>query len=511
MKQMVKMENRIFTLFIVFGLNFCHGEVFSQLGDYSLIQSEFLFVEPEVEYSLPLSCFRCGTEKFISGIRVVQFISRDNSNMFLFNKEIIDNSVDCIFLGPTLFGDSIVEQDNGISSCYNIQGEEIILDRLMNLGETKRMYSFDDGRYIAATVTSIGLEEILGDSDTVKCYSLQCFKSDDNPTEHQLNGIEIKLSRSYGLIDFISFRDFPFLNQNPLIYTLISNSKLNNEQFSISLRDIYDFAINDEFHYRNQNTSLGPNGIENVVRKVIAKQEDLRTDKITYTYQELKWGYQYEVINGEEEWSYFQVDTVYSEIYEHLDENIVSSELLPLEGIYKLDSSLLVNLLMYSNPEHFNNRYVIREHGVSLAVEECMTHPPDSYSGLITYYIVGCGHELNLLSVGGTSEDCLPCEQLVYFKKGEEIWGEPLSFDKHEEIKILEIFPNPANEFVEIQSSSEILHIEIYNAVGRLINSLYNIGFNTKKLNISHYLPGVYIVKVKNAYGVGTTNKLVIK
>ncbi|MCX6247510.1 MAG: T9SS type A sorting domain-containing protein [Bacteroidetes bacterium] len=69
----------------------------------------------------------------------------------------------------------------------------------------------------------------------------------------------------------------------------------------------------------------------------------------------------------------------------------------------------------------------------------------------------------------------------------------------------LMIYPNPANEVVNVSSTSDIKTIEVHNFIGQMIYSNNNVNLKKVELNVSTFKTGVYFVKVTTATGTRTT------
>jgi hypothetical protein len=122
-------------------------------------------------------------------------------------------------------------------------------------------------------------------------------------------------------------------------------------------------------------------------------------------------------------------------------------------------------------------------------------------------FIEGTGTNAGLFYVDTWYENSFFSYLLCHKKDGEKIYGNSLFNDtcfidmvgiddvlQHDEF---EIYPNPSSELIVIPFDQEIkVHIEIYNNLGNLIVQK-NI-FNEKQINISKYLPGIYIVRINN-------------
>jgi len=73
----------------------------------------------------------------------------------------------------------------------------------------------------------------------------------------------------------------------------------------------------------------------------------------------------------------------------------------------------------------------------------------------------------------------------------------------------ISIFPNPANNNVNIQSDFNITDIAVYDYVGKLINTIKDCNTKNLVLNTSSYGTGMYLVKIETEKG-STTKRIVI-
>jgi hypothetical protein len=62
------------------------------------------------------------------------------------------------------------------------------------------------------------------------------------------------------------------------------------------------------------------------------------------------------------------------------------------------------------------------------------------------------------------------------------------------------IYPNPANDFIQIQSAQSVLEVMVFDATGRLVLSQANLGMKPT-MNIEQLVGGVYELHVKTANG----------
>ena len=73
---------------------------------------------------------------------------------------------------------------------------------------------------------------------------------------------------------------------------------------------------------------------------------------------------------------------------------------------------------------------------------------------------------------------------------------------------ICRIYPNPANNTVRIDATSEMQQINIYNTLGALVESI-NVNGKAAQLNLANYSNGVYFININHAGG-SSTQRLVI-
>jgi hypothetical protein len=66
------------------------------------------------------------------------------------------------------------------------------------------------------------------------------------------------------------------------------------------------------------------------------------------------------------------------------------------------------------------------------------------------------------------------------------------------------VYPNPANEIVNIRSDYTITGVDVMNFVGQTVAIRSNVDAKTTKLDVTTYKPGVYFVKVSTLEGART-------
>lgn len=72
----------------------------------------------------------------------------------------------------------------------------------------------------------------------------------------------------------------------------------------------------------------------------------------------------------------------------------------------------------------------------------------------------------------------------------------------------IKVYPNPANDYLNIKSSDEIKTVDVYNFTGQLLNSEVVHSFN-KRLNISDLKKGMYVLRIETAEHKAVIRKIV--
>jgi hypothetical protein len=69
----------------------------------------------------------------------------------------------------------------------------------------------------------------------------------------------------------------------------------------------------------------------------------------------------------------------------------------------------------------------------------------------------------------------------------------------------ISMYPNPANNVVNIVSTNDIKTIEVLNYIGQTIYTNKEVNLKNVQLNTSSFKSGVYFVKVTTTIGIKTT------
>jgi hypothetical protein len=65
------------------------------------------------------------------------------------------------------------------------------------------------------------------------------------------------------------------------------------------------------------------------------------------------------------------------------------------------------------------------------------------------------------------------------------------------------IYPNPANNVLNINANSNINRVEVYNMMGQMVGS-YNVNDMNTQINTTSFANGIYTVKINTENGTST-------
>jgi len=104
--------------------------------------------------------------------------------------------------------------------------------------------------------------------------------------------------------------------------------------------------------------------------------------------------------------------------------------------------------------------------------------------------------------------------ELVYYKKGNEIWGWPIGIDDAEQANSnIKIYPNPASDFIQLKlddvQETQTFTFTLWSADGRLVLQKEAVQ-NNSQIDLKNASPGIYLVRLSSDQQV-YTQQLVIK
>ena len=375
----------------------------------------------------------------------------------------------------------IILNEDGNTVFVNGKNQQILIKNKAALNETWEVFT-DENIKVNGGITSISEESVLGEQDSVKTIGFSVYNLKNEPINHDLNNLSIKISKHFGLIKTISF--YYLAGEFNLIG--INEPQLGFQNLNL-MEHYFDFQVGDELHIWQEYTITTfeePAIINRIICRYLSRTD--YEDSIVYYYERK--------INSD-----IVSDTVQQIIYK--GELLFTTE--PNEPYfdeyYGIKTVVIFNTpipKMYSTLFTGEWQPSVSCFEATIYDGTCMA----DYSYHPTYY---CG-------LGGAYWECCyrygdkTCHDLVYYKKGDTEVGTPFNFNflsispDNKKDNVFSIYPNPTNNRITIKSvNNETLNnstLEIYDIQGRiqLVKQLDNL----ESIDVSCLRTGYYTIKL---------------
>lgn len=426
------------------------------------------------------------------------------ANTIYFNHKVLSpipvnppNNCSFIETSSSWIGDRIDRQVNGDYFFFNQNNESILIKTLAPLNSNWTCYTFPNGDYIEATITSKDTTTILGILDSIKTLTLQVKDNSNASINHPFNGKEIKFSKTQGLIKFYPMLDFP---NNSSSCDLVGHSNPNVGLINLNAAAIFNYNIGDEFHIANHfrnDWSPWMYDFTDIRRIVLDKVTSNNQDTISYTIEVCTNRYYNVSMNP-------APDTTYS--LDTIIERIVLSELTKFNQLSyeKLaDSSTYATFIQESSTDLRAKRI---NNSIYLVGNNCWQDLIGNISPYLDY-IEGMGgpyyNNSNFL-LG------LDKKELVYYNKNGLTWGNPINVKCSigtsvsriaNDQELVSVYPNPFSDYLNIAIQNFTVNdnwsFELYDATGKLVR-FKNVANNLLVIEKQNLSKGIYFYQLHN-------------
>lgn len=236
--------------------------------------------------------------------------------------------------------------------------------------------------------------------------------------------------------------------------------------------EVYDYDIGDVFHRKLTHTEGTPNGngTETVFRN------SLLTDKY-FTENNDSLCYELFIERLEfNDWSSEEIHTEYS----------IVSCFINLENVLEGDTA-------YENSAWYHGRNTVYYFNMIVEGPNEQTNSFRKTIGLGNTYTYSKNWSW------ATLYKTEYINELVYYKKGDEEWGEEqiiLGLDEEAQPNHFTVYPNPIHNQLNIKSDfNKEYEIHIYNSIGQLIERVANSS-SQLTVEVEHFLSGIYIAHI---------------
>jgi len=397
-------------------------------------------------------------------------------------------------------GKKIIIKPDGYNGFINRENDTVKINTLAQLNENWIAYEISDIIIVAEVVKHDTLS-FLGQTDSAKTISFTAYNQNMDSISLPINNKTIIISENFGILKTMNFSLFP--DKEVQTYDLLGMSSPEIGMVNLTWKEIYDFDIGDEIHHTSHNSEPFMSNYQKI--KYVYLDKTVYSDSIIYkvdrTLKKERSGIENNVHIEETEYLH---DTIYmfykpNPVLDRLSGEIMGDE-WSLSDARILIKDIPEKILPYNEIEKWQ-----QDDG-----DSCWTYPIKDGCVSIYSYLKGLGGPYYYCSYDFGESSC----QINYYKKGDKTWGTPLSIDniKQNNDKLISVYPNPTDGQLQITSSElHIEKVEIYDVVGKLLQSEIGQSDNTIIIDIARLSPGLYFMTVTDENQCKATKKVVKK
>jgi hypothetical protein len=324
----------------------------------------------------------------------------------------------------SVLGRKVYKKSSGWFYFFNRLGDTVKINSQAAVNTSWKFCLLPAGSYIQATVTSITTKQVLGINDLVKTITFQAKNSSNNNISHILNGTTIELSQHFGLSKML---DIFYVPENNSPYFLAGKSDPSLGVQNITVKDVFNIDVGDEFHYQTSIQYLPMGGYnEDKINIILGKTVFGNYDSVWFQVEScIRWT----------TWWPEDYGTSYDTIL--LSYNLIELSNMPVylmmpDEFIRVTTGFFNDIILansaFQNIASFNGRHTngIQDNSYQFS-SGCWTggYDPPISNGIYEYS-VGLGQ--THYYYGGFEGPNIE-ESLVYFKKGIETWGTPVATD----------------------------------------------------------------------------------
>ncbi len=417
----------------------------------------------------------------------------------------VADSMDALgWYGPNIYTlDFLIQNNSGIFYYWENSGAPFFFLPNALVGQSWDIVStFDENDYSTITITysSIEVESFLGITDSVKTYTLQSNGSSPNQTP--IENFEIKLSKNFGLIEFVPFVQFLYHPDGEDFKSLTLNGlekagiKYGFEQPKFV--DYFHLSEGDILLWHNYDKHVSPEPAKNSYYRDSITQALITPDSVTYFYDRILRSYDGDtILHPGKSVTYHKHDlqniietppndygfgnNQFGEAYGgDLSEQIWKSEYLSIDT----DTIAGDTVIGYSfvAPSFSVDT---TDCGIYMYWDLDYNFKINTYSGVTKYCANSWG--TNCTTLIGSIIDGTPTGSLDF----------PSSIHEIPAFLPLEIYPNPAASSITINNlkQQKALNYKIINSTGQLLK--YG-KLNDNEIQINELNPGLYFLLLLN-------------
>lgn len=408
--------------------------------------------------------------------------------------------------GASWIGKEVIIRDDGYNVFLNRVGDSVFLLTTANPGDSWTAYQQAEGIAVVATVSQIDVYEFLGIQDSVKTIVFQVYDDAMQPIEHHLNNRYLLLSKHHGLLrsmNFSLFPDYVYWTQQLMEADLAGMSRPMLGIQNLTWMQVHDFQPGDELHVTfDANMPWFYQEHYELIHRYLERVD--YPDSVMYTVERQK--YRIKTESGQQVFEEYLFDTITQTFTPDPDfdklpgETVFDDVVLGMESAYV--NSMYLLFWEEKRVASFDNWIQFLDDdcwGFSMIIDGCFSDH--------TYY-KGLGGPYHYCNLWGEVE-----RKLVYYKKGDEEWGNPLVIGLDELAKERPaVAPNPATNEIRLMHLDQYPTIDfyLYDVNGRQLMMLPQHHTSTV-IDLTALPDGMYFYRILHEGKLLHGNKLLIQ
>ncbi len=364
-------------------------------------------------------------------------------------------------------GSEVRTSPDGSTRFITATGHEVLLLCQAPLGTTWIAWSDPNGEgQLEATVSTIALEEVLGNEEMVKGISFQFFDENGIEAAHPYLGEMFKIGEYSGLIQAPALHHFPsFESSSPLALWVgqLEGIEGGAGMQNITWKEVMDFEPGDKIHLEEGSMLSNNYLLKQEARHYLSRLE--QGDSIIYTVEVSRWSYNGPGASINLEYQGTTLDTEVIKAKPTFDAP-------PYRPVFHTHDTETIGHF-YTQGRHYGK-------AVKIGDENAIYGLFDGCFGQSMHWECHLD-QVNIPGMGGPYYNCsdLPFfgqwRLLLYVSKADTTWGEPLhtrSFGRAG-AEALSVYPNPAQGSFRLGLSDQHypLLLEVFDIQGRLLRT----------------------------------------
>ena len=376
---------------------------------------------------------------------------------------------------------------------FNKKKDTVRVEAKAQVGYTWKFVNLTAGPFLQANVISMAPDTVVGILDNVMLVQLTAKRTDGTTVSNPWNGKFFKLSEHYGFSRIFDMVNVPF---DTTYYTLVGKSTPVIGIQDFTWKDVYSYNIGDVFDFTGYDNGLAPGQTSN--------WKEIKT-----VFAKTTWGTAIDSVQ-------YKFDRCRSTITNPGNNHVYIHDTIIVKYNFKTmahDSSIM----RFPDQFYRENIYASQFDRYQKAFNNRQSKKigQDKYRYINTCFVVPTGsvilnenysEGLGLSTYFRDDQTVQNYYNLVYYKKGTEIWGTAIGtqcsplLDVQEQpsanAQLVRIVPNPMKNSAELViegvNMNQDLQFVIYNIVGREVYrtrvTSSHMSFDRNNLN-----PGLYI------------------